>query len=137
MSVKLKSFAESEIKINQDQAYRIFRFFWSDLGISPNELTREDISFAQSLLVEAIDSSYHMGYVEHLFKAFYMKVPVSFGSIKDMVKSFAKAAAKHWFKHATQKDLMNPQIYENVRLTISRNFRSVWKIREQTGELIY
>jgi hypothetical protein len=137
MSVELKQFGPQEIKINQDQAYQILRFIWTDIGISPQEISRKDIAFAQSLLVEAIDASYKMGYVEQLFKSFYMKVPASFGSIKDMVKNFAKGASQHWFKHATQKDLMNPQIYENVRLNIARNFRSAWSIREQTGELTY
>jgi hypothetical protein len=54
-----------------------------------------------------------------------------------MVKGFAKAALKHWLKHATRADLANPQIYESVRLTLARNFRSTWKIRQVTGELIY
>jgi hypothetical protein len=66
-----------------------------------------------------------------------MKIPASWSNVEDMVKGFAKAALKHWFKHATRADLANPQIYESVRLTLARNFRSIWKIREVTGELIY
>ena len=71
------------------------------------------------------------------FKSFYMKIPASWSNVEDMVKGFAKAALKHWFKHATRADLANPQIYESVRLTLARNFRSTWKIRQVTGELIY
>ena len=78
-----------------------------------------------------------MGYVEHLFKSFYMKVPASWSDVEDMVKGFAKAALKHWFKHATSKDLADAEIYETVRLTLARNFRSTRKIRELTGELTY
>jgi len=74
---------------------------------------------------------------KRLFKSFYMKVPASWSDVEDMVKSFAKAALKYWFKHATRADLANPQIYESVRLTLARNFRSAWKIRELTGELTY
>ena len=137
MSLQLKRFPPDEIRLTKEQAWRILRFFWPDTSILPADLTDEDRSFAQGLLVEAIDGSYHMGYVERLFKSFYMKAPASWSDVDDMVKGFAKAALKHWFKHATQSDLANPQIYENVRLTLARNFRSTWKIRELTGELTY
>jgi hypothetical protein len=65
-----------------------------------------------------------------------MKIPASWSNVEDMVKGFAKAALKHWLKHATRADLANPQIYESVRLTLARNFRSTWKIRQVTGELM-
>ena len=68
---------------------------------------------------------------------FAVKIPASWSNVEDMVKGFAKAALKHWLKHATRADLANPQIYESVRLTLARNFRSTWKIRQVTGELIY
>lgn len=133
----LRKFSSSEIVLTQDAAWRVLRFFWPDLSTSPGALTMEDRAFAQGLLVEAIDASYQMGFVEQLFKSFYMKVPDSYESIREMVKSFGKAALKHWFKHATGADLADPQIYESVRSRIAINFRSIWKIREQTGELIY
>jgi hypothetical protein len=137
MSAELKRFSESEVYLSQEQAWRALKFFWPEIGIAPGTLTLGDRSFAQALLVEAIDSSYEEGFVEIIFRAFFMKVPQSFNAIKDMVKEFAKKALKHWFKHATGADLRDPKIYENVRATLSRNFRSVWKIREQTGELTY
>jgi hypothetical protein len=137
MSVALRRFAPEEIRLSNEQAWRVLRFFWPDTSILSGDLTQADLSFAQALLVEAIDSSYHMGYVEHLFKSFYMKVPASWSDVEDMVKGFAKAALKHWFKHATSKDLADAEIYETVRLTLARNFRSTWKIRELTGELTY
>jgi hypothetical protein len=120
------------------QAAKILSFFWPGQMILPSDLSESDISFAQALLVEAIDSSYNMGYVEHIFKSFFMKIPASFGSVRDMIKDFAKAALKHWFKHATAGDLNDPKIYESVRLTLARNFASVWKMRNQmAGEIIY
>jgi len=137
LSVQLKRFTVPEIRISRDQAWKILSFFWQDVQIGPSDLTEDDLSFIQGLLVEAIDSSYNMGFVDHLFRSFYMKVPTSFGSIRDMIKAFARSALKLWFKHATEADLKDPQIYENVRLTLARNFRSVWKTREATGELTY
>jgi hypothetical protein len=137
MSVELKRFNRTELMLTNEQAWRVLRFFWPDTSILPGDLTDDDCSFAQALLVEGIDSSYHMGFVNHLFSSFYMKVPTSFSSIRDMVKGFAKVALKHWFRHATGADLKDPKIYESVRATLARNFRSVWKIRQTTGELTY
>jgi hypothetical protein len=133
----LQQFSESELKLTQHDAFVVLRFFWLEPGILPQQLTVQDRAFAQALLVEAIDRSYDMGYVEIIFRNFYGKLPESFESIRDMVKSFAKAAAEHWFEHATGKDLENPKIYESVRRVLSANFYSVWQIRVQTGELTY
>jgi hypothetical protein len=137
VSVRLKQFNNNEIRINQSHAHRILRFFFPDISLTPKELTQEDISFAQSLLVEAIDTSYDSGLVEHLFSAFQMKIPVNFEAVKDVISDFTKTSSIHWFRFATPKDLENPLIYENVRLMLAQNFRSIWKVREQIGEIIY
>ncbi len=131
----LKHFNKTELKLTREQAWRVLRFFWPETSVNPGALTDEDCMFAQAVLVEAIDGSYQMGFVEILFRSSYMKVLVTFGDIKEMVKYFCKSAAKHWFKHATGRDLTNPQIYEAVRRQLSLNFRTVWILREQTGEL--
>jgi len=139
MSHELKRFSPNEIRLTNEQAWRVLRFFWPATSILPGELTEDDRSFAQALLVEAIDSSYRMGYVEHLFWL-YVKIPpvaLGFNSITDVVKGFAKAALKHWFKHATRADLANPQIYESVRTVLASHFRSAWEPRQITGELTY
>jgi HlyD family secretion protein len=130
----LLQFSPGDVKLSQHDAFIILRFFFGDPGIPPGQMAVEDRTFAQALLVEAIDKSYDEGFVELLFKHFFMKIPTSFKDIEDTVKAFAKAALKHWFKHATRQDLQNPKIYENVRLTLARNFRSVWQIRRDTGE---
>jgi hypothetical protein len=135
MSLELKRFRSDEIRLTKEQAWRILRFCWPDISILPADLTQDDLSFAQALLVEAIHSSYYMGYVEHLFNSFYMRVAASWSDVEDMVKGFAKAVLKYWFKQATRADLANPQVYETVRLTLARNFRSAWKTREIKGEL--
>lgn len=41
-----------------------------------------------------------------------------------LIKGFGKKAAKHWFKHAKGVDLMDAEIYEAVRVEISRRFRT-------------
>ncbi len=37
---------------------------------------------------------------------------------------FARSAAKHWFKNARANDLLDPKIYESVRVVLSRNFKT-------------
>lgn len=130
----LMRFSADQVKVSQHDAFRILRFFWLEPGVVPGQLTPDDRGFAQALLVEAIDMSYDMGFIEILFKNFYMKVPTDFKDIQEMVKSFCKEAVKHWFKHATGTDLENPRIYESVRSSVARNFRSAWLTRVQTGE---
>jgi hypothetical protein len=134
--IYLRHFSGDEVKISKEQASLVLRFFFPDQSVSPNE-TDEDTAFAQALLLEAIDKSNDEGYIEILFRQLYGKVPTDFSFIKDVAKEFCKRALKNWFNHATGKDLENPEIYENVRAQIRRNFRSVWTIRVQTGELIY
>jgi hypothetical protein len=135
----LKHFRKDEIVISSDQARTILLFFFGFQGQVPpsNQLTDDDVAFAQALFLEAIDESYAMGYVKAIFDAFYGKPPASFDSVKDMIKDFVKAAAKNWFTHARGEDFAHPKIYESIRVTIAVNFKSVWAIRVQTGELTY
>ncbi|HWY59514.1 MAG TPA: hypothetical protein VNZ03_33930 [Terriglobales bacterium] len=130
----LKHFQKDEIKITRDDARKILVFFFGSNVPTPENLTDEDVPFAQALLLEAIDKSYAMGYVEAVFNSFYMKVP---SDIKELMKDFAKEAAKNWFDHAAGKDLSNPKIYEMVRVTISNNYSQVWAIRMGGGDLTY
>src|SRR5277367_4136834 len=124
MSVSLKHFQSSEIVFNQEQAGQVLRFFFPDQTIDPGTLTDNDISFAQALLVEAIDASNEMGYVQIIFDKAFMKIPNGFSIIKDLAKAVCRRAAMNWFRHATGKDMSDPQIYELVRMTLARNFRS-------------
>jgi hypothetical protein len=130
----LKHFKSDEIKISRENAQRILVFFFGKNVPSPESLSNEDMSFAQALLLEAIDKSYAMGYVEALFNSFYMKIPMD---IQEMVKDFMKQAARNWFDHATGKDFSNPKIYDSVRVMICNNFSTVWAIRMQGGDLTY
>lgn len=134
---KLRHFSQDEIIISSDDANLILRFFFGGDVPPAAELTGEDVEFAQALFLEAIDKSYAMGYVHIIYDVFYMKIPGSFDSVKDMAKEFAKKAAKHWFDHATGMDLDKPEIYAAIRGQLIASFRSVWKIRMDGGGLTY
>ena len=137
MATELKRFKPDELILSQEEAARVLKFFFPDKPINPGSLTDDDRSFAQGLLVEAVDASAKMGYVEVLFDKTFMKVPTDFSYIKSLAKALCKRALTNWFRSATGKDLADPQIYVSVRNTLALNFRSAWSIRMQTGELTY
>lgn len=132
----LRHFKPDEIMISKDQAEVVLNFFWPNKA-SASALNDQDVEFAQALLLEAIDASYAMGYVQILFESFYMKPFPSAEKVREAAKDFAKKAFKLWFRHATQKDLEDPKIYDSVRARIAVLYRSIWEIRLQTGELTY
>jgi hypothetical protein len=133
-ALDLKHFKGDEIKVSREDARKILVFFFGNNVPAAESLTDDDVSFAQALLLEAIDKSYAMGYVEAAFRSFYMKVPTD---IEEMIKDFVKQAAKNWFDHAAGKDLSNPKIYDSVRVMISNNFSTTWGIRMNGGDLTY
>jgi hypothetical protein len=137
MPIELKHFAKGELLLTQEQAGRILRFFFPNQTLPPGDLTDDDIGFAQALLIEAVDRSTEEGYVEILFNNAFMKVPTDLSFVKDIAKEVGKKAVKNWFRHATGKDLANPQIYANVRVTLSNNFSTPWQERLQDGTLTY
>lgn len=74
---------------------------------------------AQTILISAIDASYAMGWIEALFRT--VSKPANLAGLG---KKLAKNFVKHWWKHARVKDLENVKIYETVRMTVARQFRS-------------
>jgi hypothetical protein len=136
--VYLRHFQRDELLFDQQQSFTILRYFGVEPGIQAAALTDEDRGFAQALLVEAIDASYELGYVNIIFDVFYMKPPVSFDKVQIMTQEFLKKVAEHWFKHATRADLRQPKIYERVRQLLQGHARTVWAIRQATeGQITY
>ena len=137
MANTLRHFPPSEVIISKEQASRILRFFFPGQPATASSLTAEDTAFAQALLVEAVDASKEMGYVHIIFDKAYMKMPNDFSFIKDIAEALGKQALQNWFRHASKKDLDDPQIYDAVRGRIAVNFNSVWAIRNAGGGLDY
>ena len=127
----LKHFPENEIYLDEMQASQVLNFFgFSTAGTSITTIDRE---FAQALLVEAIDASQQMWYVETLYKA--TSKPNS--SVQSIIKSFAKKALTKWFKSKTASKVANVEIYESVKKTLSWNFSSVWRMRQNGIEFTW
>lgn len=118
--VTLRKFTSSELLFDDEETRQILKFFFNNQQQTVNQLTINDKvrEFAQGLLVEAVDASYAMGFIEALFKA---SANPSAGT-KQVLTKFANKAAKHWFKHASADNLLKVEIYEIVRSRIALNF---------------
>jgi hypothetical protein len=59
----LQTFSPSDVVLNNQEAWLVLAYFFSHPGVREADLTAKDISFAQALLVEAIDESYGIGFL--------------------------------------------------------------------------
>lgn len=118
--VHLKKFKKEEIIFNQEETKVILRFIFKSQVrcIDSLEITDPVREFAQGLLVEAVDASYALGFVDALFR---VTVNPGAGAKKVLIK-FGKKALRHWFKHATTQDLMRIKIYDRVRDQLALRF---------------
>ena len=122
--VTLRNFSEKELIFDEAETKDILKFFFQHLRqrIEAAAITTELRNFAQGLLVEAIDATYALGYIEIVWRT-------SYNPGLGMMKAFSKVgskAAKHWFKHATQQDLLKAKISSRVRDKLAHSFASVF-----------
>jgi DNA-binding protein Fis len=124
MAITLRDFATIELIFDIDETRAILGFFFASKAAVVGSMVVSDQvrSFAQALLLEAVDASYSLGYVEALTSS----VSRPNATLTKMLKKFGKKALKHWFKHARQKDLSDIKIYEVVRKDIEWSFGRVF-----------
>ena len=122
--VILRNFSESDLIFDETETRDILKFFFRHLRPKIDAVTvnMELRNFAQGLLVEAVDATYALGYVKVIWQTSYNP---GNGMIKALSK-IGRKAAKHWFKHATQTDLLKAKISDVVRDQLARNFASVF-----------
>jgi len=122
--VALRKFSESELIFDETETRDILKFFFQHLRhrIDAVTVSTELRNFAQGLLVEAVDATYALAYVEIIWRT-------SYNPGNGMTKALSKVgrkAAKHWFKHATQHDLLQAKISSRVRDQLAHSFASVF-----------
>jgi len=120
--IHLRKFKKEELIFDEEETKVILRFIFKSRhnlidNLSINDQIRE---FAQGLLLEAIDGSYALGFIHSLFGGAFNPGAAA----KKIFTKFARKALKHWFKHASAKDLMNIKIYDIVRKQLERSFSS-------------
>ncbi len=125
----LRKFSSLELVVSRDQAKEILTFFFGHCDLPTDQLTDADRSFAQALMIEALDASNNMSYVEALFRG--SASPSS--SIITVATSIVRQSIVNWWR----KKIENVVIYKSVKDRITVNWKSVWAIREATGELDY
>ena len=126
-----------KVVLKPQQAHAIMTWLYGKTSVAAKDFTKEDCGFAQAMLVEMLNASFAMGFVEALFRA-AAKLP---SGPKKVITAFLKGAGKNLVKYKDKDDLKEmmkePVIYKSVQSQMARMCKSVWKIREQTGELIY
>ena len=119
----LKKFTTVELIFSEEETRKILELFFPHLENSIKNITINNTvrGFAQSLLLEAIDASYALGFVEALFSSILNPKP----DVLSILRKFAVKAGKHWFEHATEQDLRKIKIYYIVRQRLQVNFKSI------------
>ncbi len=131
---QLKHFTPDELIVDRAEAWKILVwFFGGNSGITIGDLTDNDMSFAQALIIEAVDASEDVGWIYTLWRS-TVTPPKDLGSL---FKKLVRNLVKEWLKHSKPKDFDDPTIYTMVKNTLTRNWRSAWSIRIQTGDPVY
>jgi hypothetical protein len=132
--MSLRKFKQDELVLTHQEAWQVLVFFFGgNAGVVPGWLTDNDRSFAQALLIEAVDKSYAMSWMEAIFRA--TANPTT--SVKSVLAKLALKAAKDWLSHSKPSDLKNANIYLAIRNRLTLNWKTPWQIRLDTGEPVY
>lgn len=127
-------YSTGDVYISQEEAwYILVWFFGGNAGLSPSDLTYNDRSFAQALMFEAIAASKKISYIKGLWEK-TVKPPKS---VLKLLKQIAVLTAKALWEYLQPPDLENPKIYKMVKDQLTRNWRSAWEIRVETGGAVY
>ncbi|WP_409423405.1 MULTISPECIES: hypothetical protein [unclassified Pseudoalteromonas] len=124
MSFKqLRKFSKDELLFDEKETRVVLKFIFKPADhklIDSLPINDRLKGFAQGLLVEAIDASYSVGYVKAIFES---TANPTKGAMA-IIKTFAKKAANHWFKHASVHDLQKVKIFDFIRDRIALAFKS-------------
>ncbi|CAN5255530.1 hypothetical protein BH20ACI1_BH20ACI1_04050 [soil metagenome] len=135
----LKHFDTDEIFLDHGRAWIILEYFFQgDIGITPGQLTDTDRSFAQALVIDAIDKSYAMSWIEANFRGNAKPHALA----KTIIKELGKKALRDWFNNSDAKGWIRrvrekgefPELYESVVFQTTRTWRSTWVNRVILGE---
>lgn len=121
--VTIPDIPDASLIFDENETRAILRFFWPESGATIDGLnvTNAVRSFAQTLLVAAIDGSYAMGYVAAAFDVIRYGITRPGASIVSLARRLARNFIRHWWQHTRQQDLDDVRIYESVRADIARS----------------
>jgi hypothetical protein len=124
--VHLREFKEEELLFNEDETRAVLNFFFPNdkEKIATIEITAQTRSFAQGLMVEAVDASYAMGFIELTFK--WVSKPNK--DVSKAIKKLIEKGAGYWFKHLRAKSPISVEIYDSVKNQLTAAFRKPFLI---------
>ncbi len=119
-----QTFKPSELIFDEEETKEILKFFFiKDHAFIDGLIIHDRIrNFAQGILVEAVEASFAIGFVEIVYDTFCLKPPTP--NVKKVFSKFGKNAARHWFKHVSVTDLTEIKVYDFVKNMISIKLRS-------------
>ena len=123
----LRNFSEAELIFDEQETKAILRFFFQGMlnRIETLEVTTEIRNLAQGMLVEAVDATYAMGWIELTFK--WVTHPSS--EMKKALQKLARQALRYWFSHLKDnQSLLEAKIYDSIRADLGRAFGRVFGI---------
>ena len=115
--------------LNETQTKQIFDFLFGKNASSNLLINEEDKKKAAFFLNELIDGSCKMSLAQGLTEgAFSIKTNIS-ESVEEIVKDIIKSSYENCYKGTSDGNF-----YASVKVTLTRNWKSPFEIRKQTGE---
>lgn len=111
--------SDQDLIYDEAETKQILKFFWplEAKGIDELNINNEYRRLAQTALIAAIDGSYALSFPQAIIESFIG----SKRNIKKLTEKLTKKFVKNWWKHTTQKNLEDVEIYESIRVIIARN----------------
>ena len=127
---QLRNFGEADLIFDDQETKAILRFFFQGKlnRIETLEATTEIRNLAQGMLVEAIDKTYAMGWIELTWKWAKGGAITLGADMKKALGKLAQKALRYWFKHLTNQSLLEAKIYESVRSKLGDAFSQTFEI---------
>lgn len=132
--IHLKHFKRDEILLSNQEAWQVLVwFFGGNAKTTPSWLTEDDRSFAQALLVAAVDASADVGIFRRIWES-TVTPPQSIGGLLLKIARTGTRILRDRLEHADVKNFGNTKIYQMVKNQLTREFRSAWEIRIEDGQ---
>ncbi|MEZ5424777.1 MAG: hypothetical protein R2747_00810 [Pyrinomonadaceae bacterium] len=131
-------FSAGQIVLDAQEAWYVLDFFFGQIGgRNSADLTENDISFAQALIIEAIDRSYLVRFRRREIGR--VEAPVwSEIIITEIVRAVLIKTNGSWNWAAVATSLLKyPKVHSLARKSLSHSFGWVWQNRVSTGKLAY
>jgi hypothetical protein len=129
---QLFEFNSSQIVLTHQEAWCVLAYFFDHPGVRPADLKENDLSFAQALILEAIEQSYGANFIRSNYPTYLSK------EIQKVVVSVLTKTGGRWNWTASVEALLKrPQLNSQVKELLTANYIYNWIARVKTGIRAY